>query len=53
MNFTFRDLITLDLAISLAIEKNESIKNIDSIRYESEKKSFEACQQKIWKVLYA
>jgi hypothetical protein len=44
---TKHEAITLDLACSLAIGKIESIKNIDPIRYETEKKSFESCQQKL------
>ena len=50
--FDRSEMITLELAISLAIKQNELIKDIDEIVYISTKKKFEECQQKIWKVLY-
>lgn len=53
MEFDKQELITLELALSLAIKQNESIKEIDEIVYMATKKRFEDTQKKIWKVIYA
>ena len=53
MEFDKQELITLELALSLAIKRNESIKDIDATIYLATKTRFEDIQKKIWKVIYA
>lgn len=50
--FDKKDLILLDLALGLAIKKNEEIKNIDKIVYESTKTRMQDLQKRIWAQIY-